>query len=127
MNAGDLLPSSAERELNRRLRVEHFDHLADHPEWAPSALRRWPRSVVRFHNRLSPRMPMTHPLGWIEGTTWADDQERGRIDGLPDGEREAARVLHERAVHFRVLRSRSLLDPGRDGVGHGSGDGSDEG
>jgi len=105
VNVGDILPSSAERELNGHLRGEHFDHLVAHPDWAPSALRRWPRSVVRLHNRLSPRLPMTHPLGWIEGTTWADEQERGRIDGLPTEEQEAARLLHERAIHFRVLRT----------------------
>ena len=107
MKVGGPLPSSAERELNKRLRDEHFAHLEGNPDWAPSALRRWPRAVVRFHNRLSSRLPMTYPLGWIEGTTWADDEERGRIDGLPDDEQESARMLHERAVFFRVIRTGS--------------------
>ena len=107
MKVGGPLPSSAERELNKRLRDEHFAHLEGNPDWAPSALRRWPRAVVRFHYRLSSRLPMTHPLGWIEGTTWADDEERGRIDGLPDDEQESARMLHERAVFFRVIRTGS--------------------
>jgi hypothetical protein len=105
VNVGGPFPAPADRELNKRLRTEHFVHLDANPDWAPSALRRWPRGVVRFHNRLSPRLPMTHPLGWIEGTTWADDRERERIDGLPDDEQGAARLLHERAVHFRVLRT----------------------
>ena len=107
MNVGGPLPLSAERELNKRLRADHFAHLEGDPDWAPPVLRRWPRAVVRLHNRLSPRLPMTHPLGWIEGSTWADDRERERIDGLTDYEQEAARMLHERAVFFRAVRTGS--------------------
>ena len=106
--AGLFLPSPEERALNRWLRAEHLEHLRGDPAWAPGALARWPRAVVRFHNRLVPRLPMTAPLGWLDGITWADEQERGRIGGLPADEQAAARMLHTRAVHFRCVRTTPL-------------------
>jgi hypothetical protein len=106
VNAGGLLPSPDEKALNQRLREAHLAHLAAEPDWAPVGMRRLPKGLVRLHNRLAPRLPMTHPLGWAEGTTRADELERERIATLPAEEQEAARNRHERAVYFRVLRTR---------------------
>jgi len=102
---GPFLPSADERELNQRLRAHALEHLVQDPDWAPVGLARWPRAVVRFHNRLVPRLPMTGPLGWLDGTTRADELERERIEGLPADEQAAARLLHARAVHFRCIRT----------------------
>ena len=102
---GPFLPSAEERDLNQRLRAQALEHLVQDPDWAPVGLARWPRAVVRFHNRLVPRLPMTGPLGWLDGTTRADELERERIEGLPADEQAAARLLHARAVHFRCIRT----------------------
>ncbi|HJM27423.1 MAG: hypothetical protein QF628_00850 [Acidimicrobiales bacterium] len=102
---GPFLPSTAERELNQLLRAQHMEFLLGQPDWAPSGLERWPDAVVRFHNRLVPRLPMTGPLGWLDGTTRADELERERVDALPADEQAEARLLHARAVHFRCIRT----------------------
>ncbi|HJL89054.1 MAG TPA: hypothetical protein QF905_01855 [Acidimicrobiales bacterium] len=102
---GPFLPTAEERELNQRLRVQALEHLARNPDWAPSNLARWPRGVVRFHNRVVPRLPMTGPLGWLDGTTRADELERERVDALPADEQAESRLLHARAVHFRCIRT----------------------
>jgi len=101
---GMLLPSAEERGLNDRLLAENLDHLVADPEWSPASLSRLPRCLVRLHNRLVPRLPLTGPLGWLDGKTWADDLERERVDSLPEEDRSAARLLHDRAVHFRCVR-----------------------
>ncbi|MBC8195688.1 MAG: hypothetical protein ISR43_08140 [Acidimicrobiia bacterium] len=102
---GPFLPSADERELNQRLKAQALEHLVQNPDWAPSGLGRWPTAMVRFHNRLVPRLPMTGPLGWLDGTTRADELERERIEGLPADEQAAASLLHARAVHFRCIRT----------------------
>ena len=102
---GPFLPSADERELNQRLRAQALEHLAQNPDWAPPGLDRWPRGGVRFHNRLVPRLPMTGPLGWLDGTTSADEMERERIGALSADEQALARLLHARAVHFRCVRT----------------------
>jgi hypothetical protein len=102
---GPFLPSADERELNQRLRAQALEHLAQNLDWAPPGLDRWPRGVVRFHNRLVPRLPMTGPLGWLDGTTSADEMERERIGALSADEQALARLLHARAVHFRCVRT----------------------
>lgn len=102
---GPFLPSAEERELNERLREQNAEFLSENPEWVPPEMSWWPRAVVRFHNRLAPRLPMTGPLGWIDGTTWSDQRERERIAELPEEEQAEARLLHARAVHFRCIRT----------------------
>ncbi|MAG03501.1 MAG: hypothetical protein CL406_02650 [Acidimicrobiaceae bacterium] len=102
---GPFLPSAEERELNRRLREEALEHLVRNPDWVPVGLQWWPASVVGLHNRLVPRLPMTGPLGWLDGTTRADELERERVDALPAEEQAEARLLHARAVHFRCIRT----------------------
>ncbi len=109
---GLFLPSAEERGLNERLLAENHDHLAAEPEWSPPEMARWPRAVVRFHNRVAPRLPMAGPLGWIDGTTWADDRERERIAGLPEEEQADAGLVHARAVHFRSWRTRPVPTAG---------------
>lgn len=102
---GALLPTAEERALNKRLRAEHLAYLAENPGWRPSSVRRLPTGMVRFFNRLAARAPMTAPLGWIQGTTQADEVERERIAGLADeAERAAAEHQLARAVHFRCYR-----------------------
>ena len=97
-------PSADARELNGDLRKEHLVFLTDHPDWAPPELGWVPRSLVRFLNRLAPRMPLTAPLGWIDGSTPADDGERQRIDAMPDDEQQEARDVHLRAIYGRCFR-----------------------
>ena len=97
-------PSVDARELNGDLRKEHLVFLAGHPDWAPPELGWVPRSLVRFLNRLAPRMPLTAPLGWIDGSTPADDGERQRIDAMPDDEQQEARDVHLRAIYGRCFR-----------------------
>jgi hypothetical protein len=48
---------------------------------------------------------MTGPLGWLDGTTSADEMERERIGALSADEQALARLLHARAVHFRCVRT----------------------
>lgn len=102
---GPFLPSAEERELNERLREQNAEFLSENPDWAPPELARWPKAVVGLHNRLVPRLPMTGPLGWLDGTTRADELERERIAELPEEEQAEARLLHARAVHFRCIRT----------------------
>ena len=97
-------PSTDARELNGDLRKEHLVFLAAHPDWAPPELGWVPRSLVRFLNRLARRMPLTAPLGWIDGSTPADDGERQRIDAMPDDEQQEARDVHLRAIYGRCFR-----------------------
>ena len=97
-------PSAAARELNGDLRKEHLAFLVDHPDWAPTELGWVPRSLVRWLNRLAPRMPLTTPLGWIDGSTPADDGERQRIDAMPEDEQQEARDVHLRAIYGRCFR-----------------------
>ncbi|MEE2768493.1 MAG: hypothetical protein VX833_04700 [Actinomycetota bacterium] len=97
-------PSPDARELNRRLLEEHLAFLEEEPEWVPAELRRIPKSVARFLNRLAPRMPLTAPLGWIDGKTPADDHERDRIAALPEGSQTDEGDLHERAIYGRCFR-----------------------
>ena len=49
-------PSADARELNGDLRKEHLAFLADRPDWAPPELGWVPRPLVRFLNRLAPRL-----------------------------------------------------------------------
>ncbi len=102
---GSFLPSPAERELNRRLLAQNMEFLLENPDWVPENLTRWPEAVVRLHNRLLPRLPMTGPLGWLDGSTWADELERERIDTLSVDKQPTAWLLHERAIHFRCIRT----------------------
>ena len=97
-------PSPDARELNRRLLEEHLAFLKEEPEWVPEELSRIPKSVARFLNRIAPRMPLTAPLGWIDGKTPADDHERDRIRELPEESRAEGRGLHERAIYGRCFR-----------------------
>jgi hypothetical protein len=102
---GLFLPSAEERDLNRRLLEQNMEFLLENPDWAPSSLARWPEVMVRLHNRLVPRLPMTSPLGWLDGTTRADEIEKERISALPVDEQLAARLRHARSVHFRCIRT----------------------
>ena len=97
-------PSVDARELNGDLKKDHLSFLAEHPDWAPPDLDWVPKSLVRFLNRLAPRMPLTAPLGWIDGSTPADDGERQRIDGMPEDEQQEARDIHLRAIYGRCFR-----------------------
>ena len=97
-------PSADARELNGDLRKEHLGFLADHPDWAPPELGWVPRPLVRFLNRLAPRMPLTAPLGWIDGSTPADDCERQRINAMPEDKQAEARDIHLRAIYGRCFR-----------------------
>ena len=97
-------PSADARELNGDLKKEHLAFLTDHPDWAPPGLGWVPRPLVRFLNRLALRMPLTAPLGWIDGSTPADDGERQRIDAMPEDEQQEARDLHLRAIYGRCFR-----------------------
>jgi hypothetical protein len=97
-------PSADARELNGDLRKEHLVFLTDHPDWAPPELGWVPRSLVRFLNRLASRMPLTAHLGWIDGSTPADDGERQRINAMPEDEQAEARDLHLRAIYGRCFR-----------------------
>ena len=97
-------PSADARELNANLLNEHLAFLAEHPDWAPPELGWVPKPLVRFLNRLAPRMPLTAPLGWIDGNTTADDGEQQRIGSLPEDEQEEARDLHLRAIYGRCFR-----------------------
>ena len=97
-------PSADARELNGDLRKAHLGFLADHPDWAPPELGWVPRPVVRFLNHLAPRMPLTAPLGWIDGSTPADDCERQRINAMPEDEQAEARDIHLRAIYGRCFR-----------------------
>ena len=97
-------PSADARELNGDLKKEHLAFLADHPDWAPPDLGWVPRPLVRCLNRLAPRMPLTTPLGWIDGSTPADDGERQRIDAMPEDEQREAHDIHLRAIYGRCFR-----------------------
>ena len=97
-------PSTDARELNGDLRKEHLVFLADHTDWAPPELGWVPRSLVRFLNRLARRMPLTAPLGWIDGSTPADGGERQRIDTMSEDEQQEARDVHLRAIYGRCFR-----------------------
>ena len=97
-------PSADARELNGALRKEHLTFLADHPNWAPPELGWVPRSLVRCLNRLARRMPLTAPLGWIDGSTPADGGERQRIDAMSEDEQQEARDVHLRAIYGRCFR-----------------------
>ena len=97
-------PSADARELNGDLRKEHLVFLTDHPDWAPPELGWVPRSLVRFLNRLASRMPLTAHLGWIDGSTPADDGERQRIDAMPEDEQQEVRDVHLRAIYGRCFR-----------------------
>ena len=97
-------PSADARELNGDLRKKHLGFLAGHPDWAPPELGWVPKPLVRFLNRLAPRMPLTAPLGWIDGSTPADDCERQRINAMPEDEQAEARDIHLRAIYGRCFR-----------------------
>ena len=97
-------PSGDARELNGDLKKEHLSFLADHPDWTPPDLGWVPRPLVRFLNRLALRMPLTAPLGWIDGSTPADDGERQRIDAMPTDEQQEAHDIHLRAIYGRCFR-----------------------
>lgn len=49
-------------------------------------------------------MPLTAPLGWIDGSTPADDCERQRINAMPEDEQAEARDIHLRAIYGRCFR-----------------------
>lgn len=97
-------PSADARKLNGDLRKEHLAFLADHPDWAPPELGWVPRPLVRFLNRLASHMPLTAPLGWIDGSTPADDSERQRIDTMSEDEQQKSRDVHLRAIYGRCFR-----------------------
>tara|TARA_B100000686_G_C16339818_1_gene737328 strand:- start:346 stop:726 length:381 start_codon:yes stop_codon:yes gene_type:complete len=101
-------PAQDARELNKRLRLEHFNYLEKFPNWAPNELSKVPRVIIRFFNRLARRLPLTEPLGWIDGKTPADDEERNRIELLLDQEKESAQDLHARAIYGRCFRIRKF-------------------
>lgn len=104
-NLGNLyFPSVDARELNVELRKKHLAFLADNPDWGPPELGWAPRFLVRFLNRLAIRMPLTAPLGWIDGSTPADENERERIDLMPEESQTEAHDLHQRAIYGRCFR-----------------------
>ncbi len=105
MTSGGLLPSPEERDLNQRLKAEHFEYLKSDPNWSPKELSRVPRLLIRLHNRSASRLPMTNPFGWAEGMTWADEQERERIAELPAVDQTAAKAMHMRAIYYRIFRT----------------------
>ena len=101
---GFYFPAADARDLNADLRKEHLAFLAEHPAWTPSELDWMPRGLVRFLNRLPSRIPLTPPLGWIDGNTPADDGMRQRISTMPPDEQPEARDVHQRAIYGRCFR-----------------------
>ena len=97
-------PSSEARALNKRLRDEHERFLLENPDWVPNELRLLPKIIARTLNKMCPKTPLMVPLGWIDGTTWADMQERDRISQLPDSEKLKDVKAHNDAIRGRCFR-----------------------
>ena len=97
-------PSGESRELNKRLRKEHENFLAQNPDWVPNELRLLPKVIARTLNKMCPKTPFMVPLGWIDGTTWADLQEQERILTLPEEQRNESEKAHKNAIHGRCFR-----------------------
>jgi len=97
-------PSGESRELNKRLRDEHESFLAENPDWVPNELRLLPKVIARTLNRMCPKTPFMVPLGWIDGTTWADLKEQERISSLPEDQRMVDAEAHKNAIRGRCFR-----------------------
>ena len=97
-------PSGESRELNKRLREEHENFLTENPDWVPNELRLLPKVIARTLNKMCPKTPFMVPLGWIDGTTWADLREQDRILSLPEDQRDESAEAHKNAIHGRCFR-----------------------
>jgi len=97
-------PSGESRELNKRLREEHENFLAENPNWVPNELRLLPKVIARTFNKMCPKTPFMVPLGWIDGTTWADLREQERISNIPEDERSESAEAHKNAIRGRCFR-----------------------
>ena len=97
-------PSGESRELNKRLRAEHENFLTENPDWVPNELRLLPKVIARTLNKMCPKTPFMVPLGWIDGTTWADLREQDRILSLPEDQRDESAEAHKNAIHGRCFR-----------------------
>jgi len=97
-------PSGESRELNKRLREEHENFLAENPNWVPNELRLLPKVIARTFNKMCPKTPFMVPFGWIDGTTWADLREQERIFSLPEDQRHEVAETHKNAIRGRCFR-----------------------
>jgi len=97
-------PSGQSRELNKRLREEHQNFLTENPDWVPNELRLLPKVIARTLNKMCPKTPFMVPLGWIDGTTWADLREEERILALPEDQRSESAEAHRNAIRGRCFR-----------------------
>jgi len=97
-------PSGESRELNKRLREEHENFLAENPNWVPNELRLLPKVIARTFNKMCPKTPFMVPFGWIDGTTWADLREQERIFSLPEDQRHEVAEAHKNAIRGRCFR-----------------------
>ncbi|MAR47882.1 MAG: hypothetical protein CL425_01630 [Acidimicrobiaceae bacterium] len=97
-------PSSESRDLNKRLREEHELFLSENPEWVPNELRLLPKVIARAFNKMCPKTPLMVPLGWIDGTTWADLNEQERVLSLPEDEKIKGLQAHKNAIRGRCFR-----------------------
>ena len=97
-------PSSESRDLNKRLREEHELFLLENPEWVPNELRLLPKVIARTFNKMCPKTPLMVPLGWIDGTTWADLNEQKRVLSLPEDEKIEGLQAHKNAIRGRCFR-----------------------
>jgi hypothetical protein len=97
-------PSAESRELNKRLREEHENFLSENPDWVPNELRLLPKVIARTLNKMCPKTPFMVPLGWIDGTTWADLREEERISSFPEAQRNESVEAHKSAIHGRCFR-----------------------
>jgi hypothetical protein len=97
-------PSAESRGLNKRLRDEHENFLSENPEWVPNELRLLPKVIARTLNKMCPKTPLMVPLGWIDGTTWADLKEQERISSLLGDVKKENQEAHKNAVQGRCFR-----------------------
>ena len=97
-------PSAEARNLNKRLREEHENFLTQNPDWVPNELRLLPKIIARTLNKMCPKTPFMVPLGWIDGTTWADLREQERISALPEDQKMVDAEAHKNAIRGRCFR-----------------------